>query len=923
MTRSTFARRPARALWCALWLAMLAACQKHDAVATGQEYIAKGDFQAAAVQLRVAVQEQPDSAELRVLLADVMEHKFDLASAEAGLVKAVDLGASADVLVPRIALLMLDRNELDALVRGYQGQSLTDPAADSSLRGAVALALLGLEREPAARAQLERARAPAASVSLARAQLLVGEGKAPEALALLDLDGSGKAAPWWVLRGAKRIAVAAKEEARALDYMKRAAEAAPWHGGVVGEYGETLVMAGRGDEATAVRDQLRKQYPGLFWTQYLDALLQHRAGRFEEAHAAALRALRGAPEHVPSLLMAASSELQKGDLLVAEKRLQGLLRKHPGSVPAWQLQAQLMARSGRKAELAAALKRGLELAPQDAQLLSLQADEQLAAGQPKAAVATLTAMLAKRPKETDLMLRLATARFQAGDKAGAQSLIDQAAAAGGADSQATGRAVAMALRLNNVAQARRLAEQAVAQHPQDAQAQLSLAAVQSAQDNRAAAWATTLTVLNQEPTNASALAALTAMSRKPEQHQELLGRYQAALDAGSKHAQTYLDHAGLLRVMPAQKSTPLAVLEKGVQTLPTSMPLREALVEQLLRTGDTERAISTAQTGASMANASAAAAALLAATYERLGKTEPAAEAWRKLVTENPQRADWRLRLVQQEAALGRDAGAVTLLKALIAERPFDIQPYLMLAELQAKTDLGAAQDTARKLGEQPGLKIASLLLHGDLLAGAGRNEEALAQFDAAAKAGAGTKATLHVVQLLDRGGRTEAADRELETALRKWPEDSTLTAMASQRAQSRGDTAKAVELMQRLADRAPGNPYVLNDLAWAQLQAGRAEATASAQRAAALLPDNPIVLHTLGLALSKSGKKGEAIDALRAAANLAPLAAMPRLHLAQHLSAAGDKVGAAHALRTIDGSRLSAPDKDSLGKLKAELGVS
>ena len=362
------------------------------------------------------------------------------------------------------------------------------------------------------------------------------------------------------------------------------------------------------------------------------------------------------------------------------------------------------------------------------------------------------------------------------------------------------------------------------------------------------------------------------MTRSTEQHQELLKRHQAAVEAGSKVTQTYLDYANLLRANPTPKvNTMLTVLEKGLRVLPASVPLRQALVEEHLRLGDNAAAVATAQTGATSANASPAAAALLASTYERLGQTQQAAEAWRKLVADNPQRADWRLNLAQQDANSGRDAEAMTQLRALITERPFDIQPYLVLAQVQARNDVNGALAVATQLGQQPGLKIAGLLLAGDVLASARRNDEAMTQYDQATKAGAGSNAVLRVVQLLDRSDRADAADRELAAALHKQPDESPLLALAAQRAQARGDNAKAADLWQRISAKTPGDPYVLNDLAWAQLNAGRVDAIGNARRAAAMLPNNPNVLHTLGLALSKAGKKEEAIEALRSSANLAP----------------------------------------------------
>lgn len=903
-------------------VALLSGCQRQDFVASGREYMAAGNVEAATLQFRNAVQAAPESAELRVLLADALERKHDLAGAQTQLERALALGGDTDILVPRVALLMVDRDELDALVRGHADTRLADPTADSSLRGTVALAMLGQGKSKAARAQLEQAATPTASVRLAQAQLLVADGKAGDALGLLHLAEGEKADPWWTLRAAKRIAVGMGDSTRALAYMKRAHESVPWHGGVLGEYAEALITADRAAEAEALRQRLRKQHPGLFWTHYVDALLLHRSGRFEESHAAALRALRAAPEHLPSQLMAASTELQMGDLLVAQRRLQALLRKYPKSLPGWQLYAQVQARLGQSGESAAAVKRGLELSPDDNLLLGLQADQQMAAGQFKPAIAALTTLLAARPTDVDAMLKLARARFVSGDKQGALELVARASQIAG-DAAAGARVVAMALRLGRPDLARNAAEQNMARHPEDPQARLSFGAVQSARNDRAGAWKTTLQVLDQQPAHAGALQALTAQARTTDELQVVLARHRAAIDSGVRAPQIHLDYAGLLREVPGRTAdTPRSVLDKAVQAEPTAVALREALIDQLLREGDKTAAITVAQTGAAVAYAPPAAAALLAVTYERLGDAQQAAEVWRKLVAAHPERSDWRMRLAHGEAELGRDAEAMTLLRKLIDDRAFDIRPYLLLARLQAATDIDAALATAKQLGLQPEFKAASLLLAGDVLASGRRSPEALEQYELAAKAGAGVNATLRQVDLLDATGSQDAATQRLEAAIRRQPDEASLVTKAAQRALQRGKAPEAIDLLQRLADRAAGDGQVLNDLAWAQLAAGRTEALANARRAAALLPNQPEVLHTLGMALSKAGRSGEAIEVLRASTNLAPGAAQPRLDLAQLLAIAGDKAGATQALSSIDGAQLQPEGKQNLERLKAQLGA-
>lgn len=364
------------------------------------------------------------------------------------------------------------------------------------------------------------------------------------------------------------------------------------------------------------------------------------------------------------------------------------------------------------------------------------------------------------------------------------------------------------------------------------------------------------------------------------------------------------------------------MIEKAVQLYPLAVPARRALIDELLRAGDTERATNVAQTGATMANAPSGAAELLAEVYTRFGKGPQAAEVYRKLVQEYPQRAELRYRLARVEADNGRIAEATTLLRGLMTERPFDPAPFAALADLTARDNLGEALSIARQMGERPELKAPSLMLAGDLLRGAGKHDDALAQYVAASKAGIGAAASLRIAALLDRMGRRPAADQEIAEALRRHPDDATIAQAAAARAQAAGDAAQAVALLQRAVAKAPNDPVLLNDLAWAQLAAGKPEAMGNARRALAMLPNNPIVLHTMGLVLSKAGQRDDAIAALRAAANLAPTSAMPRLDLAEHLLAAGDRPGAAAAARGADGAQLAPKDRARLDKLKADLGA-
>ena len=898
---------------------LLAACQR-DPMELGQEYMRKGSYPEAIIEFKNAVQAKPDAVNERLALADAQEHIHDLAGAEQQLRKALAAGGDENILVPRIALIMLDLSDLDKLTRDFKDKHLVSKVADSSLWGAVALAFIGLKRIPQSAAQLEGV-LPTPTVVLAQAQLQYAEGRPADALKLLEPVTASSDAPWWVMRAASRIASASGDPVKAENAIKRARDSVPWHRGVVGEYGEALIANKKFDEATAVRDQLRKIAPNYFWTNYLDALLLARQGRTEESHAAALRVLSVSPDHFPSVLIASSAEIQKGDLLLADKRLQALLKQNPNSLPALRLFAQSQFKGGKLKDLDYLIRRGLTLAPDDAQLLSLRAELEAATGQHKQALATLAKVRVVLPDDANVLLRIAEMQAAGGDMVAASKLLDAATSVAKQDAVLRGRIVGAALRMRDVPHARRLADEGVNALPDDPQIQLTLAAVLSAQGDQKSAWQTTLSVLDKKPAISMALAALSAMAKTPEEIQEVMARHVKAIDAQASDPRIYLDYVRLVRVSKKAKDTPLAILEKGLSTLPQAVAIRAALVDEYLLTGAQDKAVSTAESGAAMSNAPALAMELMAATYERVGKSSQAMESYRKLVANYPQRSDFQLKLADLEAGANRKAEASTLLRGLISERPFELPAYLALVKLTVKDKPEEALSIARQMGQREELAGAAILMEGDILLENGQPDEALKQYAKAVKAGMTPAGLLREVKVLDTTGRNNDADREIDVIMRKFPSDSSVISFAAQRALTAGKAPIAVDLLKKLAVAFPNNPVLLNDLAWAQTQAGQAnDAVPNAMKAVAALPHNANVFDTLGVALALAGKREAAIAALRTACNLAPVSAGPHLHLAEQLFEAGDKAGAHASIRNIDAKSLDSVSADRFNKLKASL---
>src|SRR5262250_2929720 len=91
-----------------LFALLLGGCgQSSDSlVKSARDYIAKGDSNAALIQLRNALQKAPNNAEARYLLGTLLNERRDPASAVKELRKALELGFPEDKAVPALARAM-------------------------------------------------------------------------------------------------------------------------------------------------------------------------------------------------------------------------------------------------------------------------------------------------------------------------------------------------------------------------------------------------------------------------------------------------------------------------------------------------------------------------------------------------------------------------------------------------------------------------------------------------------------------------------------------------------------------------------------------------------------------------------------------------------------------------------------------------
>src|ERR1700694_666864 len=168
---------------------LLASCggdSPESLIKSARDYLAKGDYSAAVIQLRNALQKAPNNADARYLLGTALIERRDPAGAVKELRMAVQLGYPADQALPALARALIDDGDAKELVTEFGESTLGSPDAQAAFKTPIGNALLSLgktkEAEAAFTAALS-AKADFPDALLGVATLRAGSG---------DLEGAKK-----------------------------------------------------------------------------------------------------------------------------------------------------------------------------------------------------------------------------------------------------------------------------------------------------------------------------------------------------------------------------------------------------------------------------------------------------------------------------------------------------------------------------------------------------------------------------------------------------------------------------------------------------------------------------------------------------------------------------------------------------------
>ena len=901
--RDAVGRSPVIALLCA---AVLVGCgnDKPEAlVLSARQYLEKHDINSAIVQLKSALQKNPDMGEARFLLGQAYLETQEVLAAEKELRKAIELGYPAGVVNPYLAHVRVLKGEYKEVIKEYSNAETATPRASAELHTALGEARLALGEMDAAGTEFTAAQAADAKYPpafLGEARLLTRHGDVEGALKRVEI--AIEIAPAdpesWTLKGALLAAKgqpdeAIKSERKAIEVRR---DFIPAHVALVSD----LIKANKpGDAATAFND-LKAIAPKNPQTLYVEAVL-----RLEERDLAAARdAIQGYQRLVPTdlraVLLAATIQFRMNSYAEAEANLLTVLRNMPRNDYARRLLVGTYLAKGETSRAVDALNPLLDRIDRDPAMLNIAGELYLRNGEPAVAERYFKRAAAVDPAGTNQRTGIAITRLAQGDtERGLKELELAAAADPGVRADLV--LIAVSMKQGDFAKALAAIDSLEKKQPDKPLAHNLRGLALVAKKDNAAARKSFERALALDPIFAPAMLNLVRLDFAEQKSADAQKRLEAFIARNPGNTQALLALAELRIRNKAPQDEVVGLLAKAIAAHPSDAAPRLALVNYYLYVKDPKKAVAAGQEALAANPDRPEILDALAKAQSAAGDTNQALVTYTRLSEALPTSPIPLLRMAElQSAGKDYDAAARSLQRAL-AIKPDLVSAQRALIALDVGNErVPQAIEIARTIQKQRPKESIGYLLEGDVHASKKAWPAALAAYRTAVKQAGTPDAAMKLHAALVASGQPGEANKLTASWLKDHPDHAAFRFYVAEKAGQSGDYATARKHYEYLLEKDSENPVVLNNLAWIAWKMKAPGALEYAEKANRLAPNQAAIMDTLGAMLVQKGDAERGVDLLKKAVEQAPTIPTIRLNLAEGLIKTGDKAAATKELDAL-----------------------
>jgi putative PEP-CTERM system TPR-repeat lipoprotein len=897
---------------CAIASLFLAACHKEqqDHLARGKEMAAKQDHKGAVIELKNALQSDPQSAEARFVLGKELLAQGDPKGAEIELQKAYDGKYDPELVVPMLVKAQLLQGQIDKVSAQVSKAELKSPAANAELQTLLGVALFGQGRlddalnafsaaeklaPDYAEAQLGEARIKAARSDIAGAIQIVTAvvAKHPALAEALVLKGD--------------LARAKADLPGAIEAYKAAVASDPrsflGRLNLAGAY----VASGQPDLAQAQVDELKKVAPKHPGVTYMDALIAFNKKDYARANDAISVSIAGAPKSGMARLLAGAIATATNQPAQAEANLTEALKINPGSIYARKLLTALYLRQRQPQKADEILQPALAAAPNDVGLISLAGEAALLKGDFTNASKFFDKAAKNNPTDANIRTQGAAVDFARGDEASGFAELEAASKASVNNPSPDIALVLARVQRKQYDQALTAWKTLEKRQPDNPLTYNLLAAIDMGRGDMAGTRKALEHAVELQPTYYPAVANLAALDMRDNKPEDARARLKALV------AKDPTNMAGLLALAQFENShgatsdVVVGLLKEAQRANPTSEQPISALAGFYVAKNDPKQALTIVQQALAASPNSPTYLDLAGQLLLQTGSGDQAVVTYRKLSNVNPESIDYQIRLGQAQVMTNQADAALATFSAVVKKRPdaYAAQATAVGTLLRA----GKVEAATRLLGDikQASPKSPALPeLEGDVKLTSKQYADAAATYKKVLTQTPSSNLVIKIYSSMFLAGNVGDAYSFVTDWLKTHPKDVPIRLFDADLALRRKDYAHAVQGYRVALDVSPSDPGIMNNLAWALWQQKDPQALTYAQKANAIAPGSPAIGDTLGWMLVEQGQTKRGLELLEKASAAAP----QQLDISLHLAKAQIKDGRKDAARTtLQGLVKAAPD--------------
>jgi len=881
-TRATLA-----ALATALLLAACGGNKPEAMVASARDYLAKGDTKAAVIQLKNALQENPEMAEARFLLGQALLRSGDVVGAETELRKALALKHPQDAVAAPLAQAMAAQGQFKKLTDEFGSTTLGNAGAQAELKMALVRAYAAQGKPADAQAAL--AAALAADPNNVAAQLIQAREKAVKQ----DLDGALTQVEGILARDANSVdahrlkgdilGFGKKDWVAALAAYRKSVEIKPGfiegHTSILAQ----LLRERKLDEAEQQMVALRKVAPGTPSTLFFDTMLAYQKRDIQLAKERSQQLMRVSGDNPMALQLAGAVELEARSLLQAESYLAKSLQMAPAVTLTRRLLTTVYMRSGQSAKALATAQPFIKEADKlDASLNALLGEVFLQSGDAKRAEEFFSRSARQDPKNERTRTSVAVTKLASGrTEAGLADLQEISASETGVT--ATMALISAHLRRNELDKALKAIDSLEKKQPDKPMAHNLRGRTLLARKDTSGARKSFERSLELDPTYFASVASLAAMDMAEKKPDEARKRFEAVLAKDPKNGPSLLALAELRARSGGPKEEVAELVGRAITANPTEPGPRLLLIEFHLRNKDTKLALSTAQNAATAMPNSPELQDALGRALLANGDTNQALTAFNKLSSLQPASPLPHVRTADTHMAANNKRAAADSLRKALTVQPgnVEVQQRLIALAVDDKNYADAvriARDIQKQLPNRPD----GYLLEGDIAVAQKNWLVASDAYRTGLKTAPAPILAIKAHSALMAGGKRDEADRFSAAWLKDKPADVVFRMHLGDTAAARQDYPEAEKQYTAVLRGQPRNAIVMNNLAWIGGKLNREGAIPMAQKALEIAPDQAAFMDTLATLHSDKGDYAMALDWQTKALAKEPDQALYKLNLAR-----------------------------------------